>query len=83
MDVNVSKQTESRIQQIAQDRGQDAADFAGAILEEQLHVIESRPTGRMKLSDLSGMFYGGDGKTAENASEILRAGIKKESGFGG
>lgn len=83
MDVNVSEQTETRIQRIAQDCGQDAADFAGAILEEKVRALESRPEGRMKLSDLAGMFYGGDGKTAENASEVLRAGIKKESGFGG
>ena len=83
MDVNVSEKTEIRIREIAQDRGQDAADFVGSILEEQVWEIEARPSGRNKLSDFAGMFYGGDGNTAENASEILRAGIKKESGFGG
>ena len=83
MDVNVSEKTESKIRQIANERGQDAADFAGLLLEEHILVLEPKPKGRIKLSDMAGMFYGGDGNTAENASEILRAGIKKESGFGG
>lgn len=74
MDVNVSKAVESRIREIAKSSGQDIADLAGSLLEDAVNrVPTSRSVKRKTLSDLTGMFYGGPGDTAERASEILRA----------
>jgi hypothetical protein len=74
MDVNVSEKTENRIRELADKTGQDAADFAGSLLDEavQDRAVTSQK-GRKSLSDLTGMFYGGPGDTSERASEILRA----------
>lgn len=71
MNVNISKKTESKLVELARERGQEVADIAGAILEEKMRDTEFKPRGRKKLSDFSGIFYGGDGRTAENASENI------------
>lgn len=74
MDVNISKAAEARIREIAVSSGQDIADLAGSLLEDAVNRIPTSGSGRKKtLSDLTGMFYGGPGDTAERASEILRA----------
>ena len=80
MDVNVSKTTEQRIREIAKSKGQQSADLAGALLEgavEQLSLNE--PPRRKTLADLTGIFYGGPGDTAERASEILRSELGESS----
>lgn len=82
MNINVSEKTELKIREIAKLRGQEVADVAGSLLDEKVRDIDVRPAGRRKLSDFAGVFYGGDGQTAENASEILRSEIDKRSGFG-
>lgn len=74
MNVHVSEKTENHIRELAESRGQDAADLAGSLLDEAVHVMNSTASDKRKtLSDLKGMFYGGPGDTAERASEILRA----------
>lgn len=74
MDVNVSEKTENRIRQLAEGIGRDPADLAGSLLDEAVRELATtETTGRKTLSDLTGMFYGGPGDTAERASEILRA----------
>ena len=82
MDVNVTEGTETRLRELARQNGQDVADLAGVILEKTVGMEYVSKKKRKKLSDLAGMFYGGDGQTAENASEILRGEIDKRSGFG-
>ena len=82
MDVNVTEGTETRLRELARQNGQDVADLAGVILEKTVGMEYVSKKKRKKLSDLAGMFYGGDGQTAENASEILRNEIDKRSGFG-
>ena len=82
MDVNVTEGTETRLRELARQNGQDVADLAGVILEKTVGMEYVSQKKRKKLSDLAGMFYGGDGQTAENASEILRGEIDKRSGFG-
>lgn len=74
MNVHVSEKTKNRIQELAESRGQDAADLAGSLLDEAMQEMISTVSDKRKtLSDLKGMFYGGPGDTAERASEILRA----------
>jgi len=82
MNVNVSENIESKLRDIARQRGQDVADVAGLMLEEKVKDTEIKSSGRKKLSDLAGIYFGGNGQTAENASEILRSEINKRSGFG-
>lgn len=79
MIVNVSEKAEIKLREIALQRGQDVADLAGVIIEKGLESEEHRPKGRRKLSDMAGMFYGGDENTAERASEILRAEMGENS----
>lgn len=82
MNVNVSEKVENGLKDLALRNGRTVEDLAGDLLEEKLvEVIEKQPR-KKKLSDLAGMFYGGDGKTSENAQEILRSEIDKTSGFG-
>lgn len=74
MNVHVSEKTENRIRELAESRGQDAADLAGSLLDEAVHeMVSTAPDKHKALSDLTGIFYGGPGDTAERASEILRA----------
>ena len=82
MNVNVSENIESKLRDIARQRGQDVADVAGLMLEEKVRDTETKSGSRKNLSDLAGIFFGGDGQTAENASNILRSEINKRSGFG-
>lgn len=80
MDVNVSKTTEQRIREMAKRNGQNSADLAGALLDRAVERIPaSEPTKRKTLADLTGIFYGGPGDTAERASEILRAELGESS----
>ena len=77
-------QTEQRkcIQHKAEENGKDVAVFAKELLEEKLReTVQSSPQ-KKKFSDLAGIFYGGDGKTSENAKEILMSEVDKTSGFG-
>jgi hypothetical protein len=77
--ITVSERTESRLREIARRRGQDIAEVAGVIVEKNINSEDlSLPRGK-KLSDMAGMFYGGDEHTAENASEILRAELGENS----
>ncbi|MEQ1605117.1 MAG: hypothetical protein ABL999_09625 [Pyrinomonadaceae bacterium] len=73
MNVNVSEVTEIRIREIARSRGEDVADVAGSLLAEKVSELTPSAKKQKKLCDMSGMFYGGPGDTAERASEILRA----------
>lgn len=82
MNVNISEQLENRLKELASHSGQNAEDYAGILLEEKLEETLQNQPRKKKLSELAGMFYGGDGKTAENAEEILRTEIDKTSGFG-
>jgi len=82
MNVNVSENIESKLRDIARRQGQDVADVAGLMLEEKVKDTEIKSSGRKKLSDLAGIYFGGNGQTAENAAEILRSEIDKRSGFG-
>ncbi len=80
MDVNISKKTEKRILEIARQKGQESADVAGALLEGAVERIPAAGQGRRKtLADLTGIFYGGPGDTAERAPEILRAELGESS----
>lgn len=79
MNVNLSEKTETRLREIALQRGEDAADIAGVMIEEGLERESSKSHGRKKLSDMAGMFYGGDENTAERASEIIRAELGENS----
>lgn len=82
MTVNVSEKIESKLKDLAIRNGRAVEDFAGDLLEEKTEEIVKTQSPRKKLSDLAGMFYGGDGRTSENAKEILRLEIDKTSGFG-
>ena len=82
MNINISETVESRLKELASRSGQNVEDFAGVLLEEKIEETLQNQPRRKKLSELAGMFYGGDGNTAENAKEILRAEIDKTSGFG-
>lgn len=74
MIINVSALTETRIRELAESSGQDAADLAGSLLDEAVqNRVRTSSKGRKSLSDLTGMFYGGPDDTSERASEILRA----------
>jgi len=82
MNVNVSEKIELKIKELAIQKGQKAEDFAGVLLEEKIEeTIQNQPR-KKKLSELAGIFYGGDGKTSENAEEILMSEIDKTGGFG-
>lgn len=82
MNVNVSEKVELKIKELAVQKGQNAADLAGILLEEKIEeTIQNQPR-KKKLSELAGIFYGGDGKTSENAGEILMSEIDKTGGFG-
>ena len=81
MNVNISEKVESKLKDLAMRNGKAVEDFAGDLLEEKLEeTIQKQP--KKKLSDLAGIFYGGDGKTSENAKEILMSEIDKTGGFG-
>ncbi|MDQ3322461.1 MAG: hypothetical protein M3525_08555 [Acidobacteriota bacterium] len=82
MNVNVSEKVENRLKELASRTGQNAEDFAGALLEEKIEEAFQNQPKKRKLSEFAGMFYGGDGNTAENAEEILMSEIDKSSGFG-
>ncbi|HXG83967.1 MAG TPA: hypothetical protein VNI84_08060 [Pyrinomonadaceae bacterium] len=82
MNVNVSEKVESKLKELASRNGQNAKDFAGVLLEEKIEETFQTQSRKKKLSELAGMFYGGDGNTAENAEEILMSEIDKSSGFG-
>jgi hypothetical protein len=77
--IKVSEQTEARLKEIARRRGQDVAEVAGVILEKNINSEDLSLRGGKKLSELAGMFYGGDEDTAENASAILRAEMGENS----
>lgn len=80
--ISVSEKTGRLIQHKAKENGKDVADFAKDLIEEKLaESIQSQPR-QKKLSDLAGIFYGGDGKTSTNTKKILRSEIDKTSGFG-
>lgn len=79
MNINLSEKTESKLREIARQQGKDAADVAGAMIEEGIAREPHRANGRRKLSEMAGMFYGGDEDTAENASEIMRAELGESS----
>lgn len=82
MHVNISEKVESKLKDLAMRNGKAVEDFAGDLLEEKLEETIQKQTRKKKLSDLAGTFYGGDGKTSENAKEILMSEIDKTSGFG-
>ena len=82
MNVNISEKVESKLKDLAMRNGKAVEDFAGDLLEEKLEETIQNPTQKKKLSDLAGIFYGGDGKTSKNAKEILMSEIDKTSGFG-
>lgn len=82
MNVNVSEKIEIKLRDLAVRNGKAVEDFAGDLLEEKAEEIFQNSTRKKKLSDLAGIFYGGDGKTSENAKEILMSEIDKTSGFG-
>lgn len=79
MNVNLSEKAESKLREIARQRGKDAADIAGVFIEEGLARESHGANGRKKLSEMAGMFYGGDEDTAEMASEIMRADLGENS----
>ncbi|MGD9562905.1 MAG: hypothetical protein AB7F88_11755 [Pyrinomonadaceae bacterium] len=79
MNINLSEKTESKLREIARQQGKDAADLAGVMIEEGIAREPQRTNGRRKLSDMAGMFYGGDEDTAEMASEIMRADMGENS----
>ncbi len=82
MNVNISEKVESKLKDLALRNGKTVEDFAGDLLEEKLEETIQKQPRKKKLSDLAGIFYGGDGKTSENAKEILMSEIDKKSGFG-
>ena len=80
--ITISGKTAEIIQRKAAENGKDAAEFAKDLLEDKLaETVQNQPN-KKKLSDLAGIFYGGDGKTSANAKEILHSEIDKTSGFG-
>ncbi len=82
MNVNVPETIENKLKDLAMRNGRAVEDFAADLLEEKLREkIQNQPR-KKKLSELAGIFYGGDGKTSENATEILRSEIDKTGGFG-
>jgi hypothetical protein len=78
MNVNISEKTEIRLRRIAKQRGQSMEDVAREIIEENIER-EEPSEGKLSLSDLAGMFNGGDPSTAERAPEILRAELGENS----
>lgn len=80
--ISISEKTAQIIQHKAAENGKNVAEFAKDLLEEKVEEAFKNQSGKKKLSDLAGMFYGGDGKTSRNAKEILRSEIDKKSGFG-
>lgn len=82
MNVNISETVENKLKEMASRNGQNAEDYAGILLEEKLEEALQNQPRKKKLSELAGMFYGGNGNTAENAKEILRSEIDKTGGFG-
>ena len=79
MNVNLSEKIETRLREIALQRGEDVSDLAGAMIEKGLEHESYKGKGRRKLSDMAGMFYGGHEDTAERASEIMRAELGENS----
>ncbi len=82
MNVNISEKVESKLKDLAMRNGKAVEDFAGDLLEQKLEETIQKQPRKKKLSDLAGIFYGGDGKTSENAKEILMSEIDRTSGFG-
>ncbi len=82
MNVNVSEIVEGRLKDLATKNGKSVEELAGVLLEEKTEEIYQRQLGKKKLSDLAGIFYGGDGRTSENAEEILMSEVDKTGGFG-
>jgi ferritin-like protein len=82
MNVNLSEKAETKIKELALQKGQRAEDLAGVLLEEKIEETMREMPRKKKLSELAGIFYGGDGKTAANAEEILISEIDKTGGFG-
>ncbi|MEP6900885.1 MAG: ribbon-helix-helix protein, CopG family [Actinomycetota bacterium] len=80
--ITISDKTAELIQHKAEENGKNVADFAKDLLEEKLQETIQNQRRKKKLSELAGIFYGGDGKTSENAQEILMSEIDKTSGFG-
>ena len=79
MNINLSEKTESKLREIARQQGKDVADLAGVMIEEGLAREPNRSNGRRKLSEMAGMFYGGDEDTAERASDTMRAELGENS----
>ena len=82
MNVNISVKIENRLKDLAVRNGKTVEDFAGILLEEKTEEIYQIQPRKKKLSDLAGIFSGGDGNTSENAEEILMTEVDKISGFG-
>lgn len=82
MNINISEKVESKLKDLAMRNGKAVEDFAADLLEEKAEEIIQKSSPKKKLSDLAGIFYGGDGKTSENAKKILISEIDKTSGFG-
>ncbi len=82
MNVNISEKVENRLKDLASRSGQNVEDLAGVLLEEKIEETFQDQPKKRKLSEFAGMFYGGDGNTAENAKKILMSEIDKTSGFG-
>ena len=72
MDGNVSENAKTKLREIADARGISVAHLAGGMIEKNPDK-EAPRRGVRKLSDMAGIFYGGDENTAEQAPEILRA----------
>jgi len=73
MEVIVSKNTRSKIRQMAKQTGRTVEEMAGSLLDEKITEIKIEKPKRRTLADLKGMFDGGPGDTAARAPEILRA----------
>jgi hypothetical protein len=82
VNINISEKVESKLKDLAMQNGKAVEDFAADLLEEKTEEIIQKSSRKKKLSDLAGIFYGGDGKTSENAKKILMSEIDKTNGFG-
>lgn len=85
MNVNISEQTENKLKEIARKNGQDAADYAGVLLEEFIEEkmknngnVESSASGdetdkeyESPFAPFIGMFSSGKTDTSERMHEIL------------
>ena len=72
---------EGRLRDLAIKNGKSVEELVGFLLEEKTEEIYHRRSGKKKLTDLAGIFYGGDGNTSENAEKILMSEVDKIGGF--